>query len=1199
MMNETPLQYDCIYYRIRYEKLAYQELSNVIDETIPYCFRPANESPILPLDFANSRGENVTFKELRLGNITTRELLSWSAPIDLIDRYELYLNEIDLSLSSLSNEVFYNCSKPWFGLRCEYSFEFNEDMSIDQIVQNTFARKVSYSDSSDVLIKLSCYVHLPCNRGGSLLCLDWREICDGHVDCLDDGLDEAFCFEMEINECNENEYRCHNGLCIPEEFWKDGMGEADCLDRSDEVPDVLYSKSCFQDPTFRCEEHSCRTNWHEFPCGDGQCVQKFDQCHNGRHALLTQSMLMQGTLSKKCYIAMTCLTKLVDEISCQTWLFNEFLQTCDPIFQFPIIPVHHSHIRFLYERPYLKFNESFFLFPDYICYDAQLCDCILPTFFYENLTCLHRHIFQFETSISGHPWIDIILELNSHFSSCLNIHLSIEQETIYRNSSLIYSCKNSSKLISKHRIIDDNKDCCMNDDEDYRFSCLLNDKYRIQCPNKNLCLSSLQSIDDCPDYENQYHHRIPFNIFCDGFEEYSFEDSTGQHYTDESECHYWPCNNIYSRCDGYWSCSDGQDEDVCNQTICPSGTHPCISPKNYSLSCLSAERVGDERNDCLGASDELDFCRQLYPGKRDYERFRCLDSDLCLPVTDLCDHVQSCPLGDDENFCQNYRFICEEDSIHNRSLIEDVLCQLSEYKKRRIMYFSMHSSIIYPPSISPTMDQAVLQMKEQLNRHSIPTIESRIIHYSWPWHCNRGIPIRIWSGNDLDKIGCLCPPSYYGDLCQYQSERISLTLGLIRAEKHDVYTVIIMLIDDNDERQEIDSYDQFDYAPSQSCGLKANRYLLYSTRPKNISKSFSLRIDIFEKRTMIYRGSWHLPIPFLFLPVNRVVALLIIPYDTIPISSLCSMTCNNGDCLKYINEEKYFCRCSPDWSGMQCDIPINCRSCSSDSVCIGSVNNRSICICPLTKFGPRCLLTSSCRKNACENNGQCIPADLSVPESDYTCICSNQFFGSKCEYIKAKLDVSLENLDIPAYLMAFFLTVSDESEPTSTIMLQKLTLFQRMVTFHISIPYHLVIIKSNERFYLAVVQESPKIDLSTSINPTRECLPIEEIFNSTLMKMPRFQRIKFYHIPCQTSLHLHCFLDEDYFCLCTKDHHANCMNFDYHRNIQCPSRSYCDNQGQCLQDHSQCPSTIICVCQECFFGQQCQFYAKGFGFNFR
>jgi hypothetical protein len=179
--------------------------------------------------------------------------------------------------------------------------------------------------------------------------------------------------------------------------------------------------------------------------------------------------------------------------------------------------------------------------------------------------------------------------------------------------------------------------------------------------------------------------------------------------------------------------------------------------------------------------------------------------------------------------------------------------------------------------------------------------------------------------------------------------------------------------------------------------------------------------------------------------------------------------------------------------------------------------------------------------------------------------------------------------------MAFFFTVSEESEPRCTIMLQKLTLFQRLVTFRISIPYHIVIIKSNEKFYLAVVQQSPKLALSTSINPSRECISIENIFNSTLMKIPRFQRIKLYHIPCQIYRNLNCFMDESYLCLCTNNHHANCFEFNRQQNLQCLSKNSCKNNGKCLQDHPNCPSGIICVCQECFFGNQCQFYAKGFG----
>ena len=37
-----------------------------------------------------------------------------------------------------------------------------------------------------------------------------------------DGIDEENCDKLEFHECDENEYRCANGMCIPEEYFLDG-----------------------------------------------------------------------------------------------------------------------------------------------------------------------------------------------------------------------------------------------------------------------------------------------------------------------------------------------------------------------------------------------------------------------------------------------------------------------------------------------------------------------------------------------------------------------------------------------------------------------------------------------------------------------------------------------------------------------------------------------------------------------------------------------------------------------------------------------------------------------------------------------------------------------------------------------------------------------------------------------------------------
>ena len=36
------------------------------------------------------------------------------------------------------------------------------------------------------------------------------------------GIDEENCDLLEFNECENNEYRCDDGMCIAEEYWLDG-----------------------------------------------------------------------------------------------------------------------------------------------------------------------------------------------------------------------------------------------------------------------------------------------------------------------------------------------------------------------------------------------------------------------------------------------------------------------------------------------------------------------------------------------------------------------------------------------------------------------------------------------------------------------------------------------------------------------------------------------------------------------------------------------------------------------------------------------------------------------------------------------------------------------------------------------------------------------------------------------------------------
>ncbi|CAF1197918.1 unnamed protein product [Adineta steineri] len=137
------------------------------------------------VEFFNISDDYLSFDQLYRLNITSHEILLWSSSIDLAEQYEYYLDQP--TQSNLSNKKFFNCTRPWFGSRCQYSFESNKD----KLMQKSFETALT-----DDIFNGTCYILLECDRGGSSMCLDWREMCDGRIDCLNDGVDEIQCFNL-------------------------------------------------------------------------------------------------------------------------------------------------------------------------------------------------------------------------------------------------------------------------------------------------------------------------------------------------------------------------------------------------------------------------------------------------------------------------------------------------------------------------------------------------------------------------------------------------------------------------------------------------------------------------------------------------------------------------------------------------------------------------------------------------------------------------------------------------------------------------------------------------------------------------------------------------------------------------------------------------------------------------------------------
>ncbi len=280
--NSPSVQYyDCMHY-------TRSKLENHI-EGVKYCLQ-LNENQSLHRDFNQScHNDSIlrSFEELSLLNVSTSDVLRWSSSMEQVDLYSKYLSNNSLDFE---DKNICNCTNPYsFGKFCEYKF-YGNHTSFGEAIMKQFEPLLDSSTAfgdinvgSQLHDNRPCYITLKCDSG--LMCLDWRHICDGKNNRTDNsfksiystlclgkqqcmsGLDEDFCEQLEFNECEDDEYRCANGMCIPDEYWLDG--ERDCMDWTDEIYTLGNSgTSCYNVPASICDEHLCPYN--QWSCGDGR-----------------------------------------------------------------------------------------------------------------------------------------------------------------------------------------------------------------------------------------------------------------------------------------------------------------------------------------------------------------------------------------------------------------------------------------------------------------------------------------------------------------------------------------------------------------------------------------------------------------------------------------------------------------------------------------------------------------------------------------------------------------------------------------------------------------------------------------------------------------------------------------------------------------------------------------------------------------
>ncbi|CAF1197972.1 unnamed protein product [Adineta ricciae] len=1209
ILDELLVQHSCLYIPASadYEIFPFQ--------IIPYCLSRWSTTWLnIEADHYDKR---LTFIELYALNITGEQLLTWSAPIDIIEDYEFYRNEIsssDDTQSEFSSKVFHNCTPSRFGPLCQYALDMNNSpfLSLEELV-NSFYQQ-TYQPTT-----LTCYIHLTCQRGSTMMCLDWTEICDGEINCLNNGVDEENCWQIQINECKDDEYRCFNGQCISKIFAHDNSHVYECLDLSDElVSPMLMFPHFAVVPTFFITDIQCSARLA------GMNTRLTSSCVPRRHTLLKEAMLFDTpvTLSKPCWLAFQCTMKILEKSNpiclklCPNTICTQTInETCPDLLFVPYEGFVFGHLQLAYLKNAIL-NVSMPSLPQYICYNDQLCHGFrsnVTVLKFDSKTCRRFEDFPLQkpSILSYFNWIDMILQII--YQQLYHCNTILYNSSLVCDSSTMYRCRNSSKCISQFQLCDYTYDCAYKDDEQCSLTNEICSTYGsislFKCPTTNKCVS-LKKVKDrfcdcgrdqyglCDDENSVYHmirKQISFPTVCDGYTELAPVLIDGRNETDETECAHWQCDNTYTRCDGIWNCFNGADEVDCHflSTFreCPPKHHVCISLTTYEYICLPLKKAHDRQVDCVAGIDEPQLCRDTNYQLAN-EQFYCQNhsDESCTSLGQLCHEKKECFFGSHEFLCPNIEG--DDGKLPNVTSLSNFLHErLNDERKRSIVYFSLANSHQSTRQITPD--------------RKIPDISSLfpVTGEEYDQRCHRGLPLQVWLNKNSAEKACLCPPSFYGDMCQYQNQRVSLTLKFqtYSAWRQTLFAMIISLIDDSDERV-IHSVEHLTYLYTEHCEKKFNLYLLYSTRPKLSSRIYSIHIDIYEKLSLAYHGSHLIPLQYPFLPVHRIALQIQILHPTA--LHRCSITrCTHGRCVVYANrgdQDLTFCQCYQGWTGKYCTIQHSCK-CSFDSLCIGVTGtNRSICVCPRNKWGPRCLLHSThCQRNPCRNHGQCISMnDEIMSDKEFICICPKGFSGKQCEVVDNKLIFSFEeNVYFPQRILIYFIEIQSGGPPINGSIFRTIGPYEKTIIIYWTHPYHIVLVEYfDKNLYLLSVAHTwnQSSTLIRTFNFSNRCYHLSEVFNDTLMQLHLLRRIKYYHLPCQlTPLKIPCFYDDTHFCLCYNHGHdhrvANCFEFSYTTKHDCYDQSSCENQAQCIQDQPICPKTSKCVCPKCFYGQRCQF----------
>ncbi|CAF1251800.1 unnamed protein product [Adineta steineri] len=449
--------------------------------------------------------------------------------------------------------------------------------------------------------------------------------------------------------------------------------------------------------------------------------------------------------------------------------------------------------------------------------------------------------------------------------------------------------------------------------------------------------------------------RLHFHRYCDSI----WDIMDGR---DEKNCSDWICDpglykcNITGQCierkyfcDGEFDCGDGEDEVNCSlpwipwnlEAKCDKSTEFfCITDdyvKNQSLnrSCIHRSRVGDGHIDCIGARDERNVAS--CPDHRIVgDRFLCDKGKKCIDYMAICNGIKDCVDETDESICywnngscpvgqfscadqkdckstrcrgqiacidKSHRFWCPNSNSENYVYRSSKYRSVIDNKKRCYNQLKSNTKLAIPSSFSNQ------QVKALAHRN---------------FYCNRGFYLHVVARSEFF---CFCPPTFYGDRCQYNNRRVGFRFRFDRGQRSDLPFILNVLVTLVLNGSTVVDH-QFFLDAAKEHSSKFITYLIYP-HPKP-SGTYSVRIETYHSTELIH--FWEYPVsPLDFLPVLRITKVLRFPARSLP--WLCSQNyCENNGICHQREDNRFLCICAYGWKGKLCEMRTEYIHCASHSL---------------------------------------------------------------------------------------------------------------------------------------------------------------------------------------------------------------------------------------------------------------------------